>query len=56
MESEIIKKIHTRFDKDGIEINYPVRGLVYPDGYKVPSAEDPLAVSPESITLEGQNA
>tara|TARA_Y100000590_G_scaffold358398_2_gene413735 strand:- start:954 stop:2078 length:1125 start_codon:yes stop_codon:yes gene_type:complete len=31
LKSDIIKKIHSRFEKEGIEINYPVRRLIYPD-------------------------
>ena len=31
IKSGIIKKIHSRFENEGIEINYPVRRLVYPD-------------------------
>lgn len=31
LKSEIIKRIHARFVEEGIEINYPVRRLVYPD-------------------------
>ena len=31
LKSEIIKRIHARFAEEGIEINYPVRRLVYPD-------------------------
>ena len=30
LKSEIIKRIHARFEELGIEINYPVRKLVYP--------------------------
>ena len=28
---ETIKRVHTRFNKEGIEINYPVRRLVFPE-------------------------
>ena len=30
LKSELIMKIHDRFNKEGIEINYPVRKLVLP--------------------------
>ena len=30
MKSELIKRLHKRFGEEGIEINYPVRKLVYP--------------------------
>ena len=29
LKSEVIKKIHARFEKEGIEINYPVRRLIH---------------------------
>lgn len=31
LKSEIIKRIHTRFEKENIEINYPVRKILYPN-------------------------
>ena len=34
--NELIKRLHARFAKEGIEINYPVRKLVYPDGVRPP--------------------
>ena len=30
LKSELIKRLHKRFGEEGIEINYPVRKLVYP--------------------------
>ena len=30
LKSEVIQRIHARFKEEGIEINYPVRRLVYP--------------------------
>ena len=30
LKSEVIKRIHSRFNEEGIEINYPVRKLVHP--------------------------
>ena len=30
LKSELIKRLHQRFGEEGIEINYPVRKLVYP--------------------------
>ncbi len=32
LKSEIIKRLHRRFDEEGIEINYPIRKLVFPAG------------------------
>ena len=29
--SELIKRIHDRFNREGIEINYPVRKLILPE-------------------------
>ena len=31
IKTELIKRLHQRFAKEGIEINYPVRRLVYPE-------------------------
>ena len=30
LKSDLVKRIHARFNEEGIEINYPVRKLVYP--------------------------
>ena len=41
---ETIKRLHARFNKEGIEINYPVRRLVFPEpeqGEGVPAEVDP---------------
>mgnify|MGYP000589700890 CR=1 FL=1 len=32
VKSEVIKRIHERFNEEGIEINYPVRKMVYDAG------------------------
>ena len=32
LTNEMIKRLHARFGQEGIEINYPVRKLVYPNG------------------------
>ncbi len=37
LTSDIIREIHARFTEAGIEINYPVRKLVYEDGQEPPS-------------------
>ena len=31
LRSELIKRIHDRFNREGIEINYPVRKLILPE-------------------------
>ena len=36
LTSELIKAIHARFKEEGIEINYPVRKIVYEGGQKLP--------------------
>ena len=38
---ETIKRLHTRFNEEGIEINYPVRRLVFPETDGVPAEDDP---------------
>ena len=38
LKSELVKRIHQRFTEEGIEINYPVRKLVYP----TPNGPSPL--------------
>ena len=40
LKSQIIKKIHARFEKEGIEINYPVRRIVYPNNNDSSSIEE----------------
>ena len=41
LKSEIMKRIHARFAEEGIEINYPVRRLVYPDDSGVSPTSEP---------------
>ena len=41
LKNEIIKRIHARFAEEGIEINYPVRKLVYPDDSGVSRSSEP---------------
>ncbi len=36
LTSELIKAIHARFKEEGIEINYPVRKIVYEGGQQLP--------------------
>ena len=31
LTSDLVKAIHSRLTEEGIEINYPVRKLIYPD-------------------------
>jgi small-conductance mechanosensitive channel len=49
MQSLIIKRLHQRFTEEGIEINYPVRKLVFPTG-----AGHWLAQGAEEAWGEGQ--
>ena len=43
LTNEIIKRLHTRFARDGIEINYPVRKLVQADAQLAGPPEGPGA-------------
>ena len=43
---ETIKRLHTRFNEEGIEINYPVRRLVFPEQEGVPADEQGEALHP----------
>ncbi|HEU0022840.1 MAG TPA: mechanosensitive ion channel family protein [Dehalococcoidia bacterium] len=49
MQSLIIKRLHQRFTEEGIEINYPVRKLVFPTG-----AGPWLAQAAADLQVEGQ--
>ena len=40
IKSELIKRIHTRFTEENIEINYPVRKLVMPAAESVETLLD----------------
>ena len=44
--NELIKRLHARFAKEGIEINYPVRKLVFPDGANAAAADPSLRKHP----------
>ena len=44
--NELIKRLHARFAKEGIEINYPVRKLVFPDGANAAAADPSLRKQP----------
>ena len=41
MTNELIKRLHARFAQEGIEINYPVRKLVFADGTRPAAATAP---------------
>ncbi len=43
---ETIKRVHTRFNKEGIEINYPVRRLVFPEQEQGEQGEQGEALHP----------
>ena len=55
LRSETIKKIHSRFGEEGIEINYPMRRLVYPSGNGASPIVEPQATAaePESSGADG---
>ncbi len=42
--NELVKRVHSRFRAEGIEINYPVRKLIF-DGGQMPEIVPPSAVS-----------
>ena len=48
LKSEIIKQIRARFREEGIEINYPVRRLVYPSGNGVSPIVEPQGAPVEA--------
>ena len=37
MKTELMKRLHSRFQKEGIEINYPVRHIILPSGGDSPT-------------------
>lgn len=46
LTSDLVKAIHSRLTEEGIEINYPVRKLIYPDGSAVPPGVPPIPPLP----------
>ena len=38
VKHQLLKKLHERFKLEGIEINYPVRKLIFPDSKTRPSS------------------
>ena len=46
VKSELIKRLHARFNQEGIEINYPVRKLIYSsfEGTQLPLPPDGLSL------------
>ena len=55
LTSELIKAIHARFTEEGIEINYPVRKIVYEGGQKLP-VELTTVPTPGQTASGGQGA
>jgi len=55
LKSELIKRLHQRFAIEGIEINYPVRKLVYQSGNEKRTAKEiqELRSTAESPKVEG---
>ena len=41
VQSELMKRLHARFNEEGIVINYPVRTLQFPDGWGPPPGWGP---------------
>ena len=54
LKSELIKKIRARFLEEGIEINYPVRRLVYPSGNGASPIVGPPGTPPEAEPAEAE--
>ena len=50
VKSDMVKRLHQRFRQEGIEINYPVRRLVFPPRNGAPSAMEAQEVVPPSAT------
>ncbi|MCH8939754.1 MAG: mechanosensitive ion channel family protein [Chloroflexi bacterium] len=48
MKTELMKLLHSRFKQEGIEINYPVRHLIFPDG-QAPVPAPPTAVEAREV-------
>jgi small-conductance mechanosensitive channel len=55
LKSELIKGIHARFAEEGIEINYPVRRLIYPSSNGASPVSDPHR-SPAESTVGSEEA
>jgi small-conductance mechanosensitive channel len=54
LKSELIKEIRARFLEEGIEINYPVRRLVYPSGNGASPIVGPPGTPPEAEPAEAE--
>ena len=55
LTSELIKAVHASFTEEGIEINYPVRKIVYEGGQKLP-VELTTVPTPGPVASGGQGA
>ena len=49
VKSEIMKRLHRRFREEGIEINYPMRNLIFPD-------DAPSIFAPPNVTTSDTEA
>ncbi len=54
LKDQLIRRIHKRFTKEGIEINYPVRKVVYPSDGASPDPFRPASEA-EPTRTDGQN-
>ena len=48
MKTELMKRLHSRFKVEGIEINYPVRHIILPDG-AAPSTFPPIVAGAKDV-------
>ena len=51
MKTELMKRLHARFKQEGIEINYPVRHVIFPNG-EVPATVPPIVASTSEPDVE----
>jgi small-conductance mechanosensitive channel len=53
MKTELMKLLHSRFKQEGIEINYPVRHIIFPNG-EMPATMPPIVVATQEV--DGESA
>ena len=55
VKTELIKRLHHRFNEEGIEINYPVRKLVFPTEDGVGSSMETDMLNKENTALDQED-
>jgi small-conductance mechanosensitive channel len=53
MKTELMKLLHSRFKQEGIEINYPVRHIIFPNG-EMPATMPPIVAT--TLEVDGESA